>query len=101
VRYPCTLDAHCHLSVTPPYDACTARVRDISSHGLALPLYRKLQPGTILAVQFLQRAGWSNRSLAARVVHVTAQADGSWLLGCAWAKPLAEEELRALLAEPG
>jgi len=36
------------------------------------------------------------RTLFARVMHVTLQNDGSWLLGCAFTNPLSEEDLKAL-----
>jgi hypothetical protein len=70
--------------------------RSISVHGLALCLNREIEPGTVVSVQLLTPAGWSADALAARVVHATAQADGSWLVGCAWVHPPSADELRDL-----
>ena len=51
----------------------------------------------VLAVRLLDRHPSVPHILTAKVRHSTAQADGTWLVGCRLSRLLAEKELRALL----
>ena len=53
--------------------------------------------GTVLAIDVQGQATESVASMLARVVHVKVQSDGSWLLGCAFTKPLSDDDLKKLL----
>jgi hypothetical protein len=53
--------------------------------------------GTVLAIDVQGNTTESAASVLARVVHAKVQSDGSWLLGCAFTKPLSEEDLQTLL----
>ncbi len=95
VRHLCSLEA-----MSQPLDAgdsmCWgAIVRDISTGGLSLSLCFPFKPGTHLAIE-LQGARGVNRSLLTRVLHVHDQADGTWLLGCEFIKPLSDSEFESL-----
>ena len=74
--------------------AYLAAVRNISEGGIGLLLQYKFPPGTILAIEPLSRR--SSRTLLARVVHATAEADG-WYHGCELANQLSETELDSWL----
>jgi hypothetical protein len=76
------------------------RVADISTTGIALVLQQlrqKFPAGTLLTVELQNWAGDVSRTLPTRVVHMTPNPEGGWLLGCAFEKPLTEEDLKALL----
>lgn len=85
--------------VRPSFQSGRAFLRDLSRHGLALLVTRPLDAGTILFVQLRgSRRGVTHTQLA-RVVHVTEQSPGRWLVGCELTCPLSDEQLRLCLAE--
>ncbi len=71
--------------------ASNGRAKSAISPPAGLP-----EAGTVLAMDLHGRDESILRTLFARVMHVTLQNDGSWLLGCAFANPLSEEDLTAL-----
>ncbi len=76
------------------------RVRDISCGGVGLLLRHRFQPGTRLDVELRASMGAAQRTVSVRVAHSRAvSADGApyWLHGCAFDRPLTDEELQALL----
>jgi hypothetical protein len=76
-----------------------ARVRDISCGGVGLVLQHRFRPGTTLTVELRDQSGRVLRTAQARVAHATAVRDEAgqrWLLGCAFDRPLTEEEFAAL-----
>jgi hypothetical protein len=80
--------------VRPSFHAGRAFLRDLSRHGMALLVTRLVEPGTVLFVQLRgSRRGITCTQLA-RVVHVTEQSPGRWLVGCELTCPLNDEQLR-------
>jgi hypothetical protein len=73
------------------------KICNLSRGGVALALARRFEAGTVLAIDVQGKTGEGLASILARVVHVCVQSDGSWLLGCAFTKPLSEEDLQRLL----
>ncbi len=100
VRYPLEEPVVCRLGSAREYESRWARIRDISASGVGLRLSAALEPGCELTVEFTETGSSLRRSLPARVVHSTAQPDGTWLVGCRFHAPLNDEELRRLLAGP-
>jgi hypothetical protein len=76
--------------------ARSAAIANISSTGLALYLRRPLRRGSRLLIQMTGKALDVAYDLSARVIHSTRQADGIWLIGCAFARELAPDELENL-----
>jgi hypothetical protein len=74
-----------------------AWVLDVSTCGIGLLLNRTLQVG--LAIVVHMKGSTRNRafSFPALVAHTTQQANGDWLVGCAFITPLAREQLDELL----
>ena len=99
VRFACSLETACQPVAEAMADSWPARVLDISAGGVALNLYRRFEPRTMLAIRLESADENVSRSLFLRVVHVTPEVDGSWRLGCALAGELGDEELRAFKAE--
>ena len=84
-------EVHCHQKETN--FAWLGRIRDISCRGIALILRKHYEPGTFLIVERETRADWPQRFLV-RVVRATQRATGPWVIGCAFAEPLSEQQLR-------
>lgn len=76
---------------------CAARLRDLSAGGIGLILERRFEPGMVLAAELTNAAKSFSRQAQLRVVHATAQADGSYVVGCAFGRLLTDQELQALL----
>jgi PilZ domain len=96
-RFACGQDRPGHLIVAGGADPRWARPRDVSVCGIGLLLAQPFAPGTTLTIQLRSRPEDARRPLTAGVVRTEPQADGSWLVGCAFDKPLTAEELRAFL----
>jgi len=72
------------------------RVRDLSTRGIGLLSWRRFENGTVILLQFLENYSSISPLMAAKVVQVTAQATGDWLIGCALARCLTEAEVKTL-----
>jgi len=59
---------------------------------------RSFEPETVLIIE-LSAKPQAARPLTARVVHSTPDPSGRWIIGCAFARALSQEELRAFLEE--
>jgi len=99
-RFACTLVTRCKPVNRADENTWRARFRDISLSGISLVVKRRFEAGTLLHVDISGAVGDAPSDLWARVVHVRAERGGVWLLGCALARHLGEDELRALLATP-
>lgn len=95
-RFSCDMTAACQPVATPEVAAFAARVLNISASGVGLEVRQEVANGTLLSVEL--RAGHSDfkRTMLACVVHVTAQDDGVWALGCNFIRSLSEADLKAL-----
>ncbi len=96
VRYRCALATPGWLSLA---DGSTleAWIHNLSETGIGLNVARPLEPGTPLVVRMRGPAREGLVALPGRVVHSTAEADGSWRIGCAFDQRLRPEALAALL----
>ena len=98
VRIATELPALCRAEGAEP--GCGAVIRDVSAGGLDLHADRAFGPGALLLVQLAAphpSGAWALPPL--RVLYVRPDGGRSWLLGGQFARPLADEELEALLAE--
>jgi hypothetical protein len=93
-RYPFRRQPLVRYLVRPSFEAGRAFLRDLSPYGLSLLVIRPLDPGAVLFVQLRgARRGVTHTQLA-RVVHVTEQSPGRWLVGCEFTCPLGDEQFR-------
>ncbi|HEV3258912.1 MAG TPA: PilZ domain-containing protein [Gemmataceae bacterium] len=97
VRFASEAQAVCRHAGAMAGAGWPGKVADISVGGLCLVLRHCFEPGTPLAIELPGARPGRARTLLVRVRHATAQADGTWLVGCAFAERLSEEELKALL----
>src|SRR5438045_610027 len=100
VRYPCNLQ-----TLYQPGQGRLdhrwwfAKVRDISSSGIGLIVSRHFPVGSQLSLALYSAEPEVARTLEVNVVHVAPHPGGGWGLGCAFASPLSDDELRAYWSE--
>jgi PilZ domain len=104
VRYTASLEASCRRTGEAGGPSWPGRVVNISTGGIGLLLGNDLPANTLLDVEFQGAGGAALLLLRVRVVHCTLFKDEgtpSWLLGCAFAKDLADGELWPLIGAEG
>jgi len=94
VRHVCDLEAVSRPLESPDALCWGARVKSVSTRGMALVLCYPFKAGALLAVEMTHQR--QPGSQLVKVVHVADQSDGTWLLGCEFVNPLSEAELTAL-----
>ena len=72
-------------------------IHDISAAGIGIVLNESVEPGTLVTVALLNQPANFWHMKVARVVHATAQNDGTWLVGNRFLQVFSEEQLHALL----
>jgi serine/threonine protein kinase len=96
VRYASELGCLCNPIWGDKSFRWSARVRDVSATGVALLLPRRFEPGTILSVELGATAESPSCTLHVRVVRQSRQPGKKWLLGCAFAGPIGDQEAQCL-----
>jgi hypothetical protein len=98
-RLDCELPSCCQpaSTFTTKEARWSATIRNISLGGANVNLRRRFEPGTGLAIELPGSGGGEPYTVLARVVHVRAQPDGSWALGCKFVSELGEDEVQRLL----
>lgn len=96
-RFPVSADARCQFVAPVGQELGPARIKNVSSDGIAVLLNRRVEPGATLAVTVTIQGKTFNRTLLVKVAHVTPQAGGSFLVGGSFSPPLTYEELTALV----
>jgi hypothetical protein len=85
-------------AVGKPHDIClSARIHDISCHGIGLIFAESVAKGTILNVELHGKEQRLPYFLLARVVWTKRGENGMHMAGCQFARPLTEAELHELL----
>ena len=75
----------------------SATIIDISQGGVRLQLQRRFERGTPLAVELPGDDQHDSSVVFVKVVHIHAQPDGTWALGCKFISDLSEDEVHRLL----
>jgi hypothetical protein len=98
-RLDCELPSCCQpaSAFTSKESRWSATIRNISLGGASVNLRRRFEPGTGLAIELPGSRGGEPYTVLARVVHVRAQSDGTWALGCKFVSELGEDEVQRLL----
>jgi hypothetical protein len=98
VRYAFARDALCSFGSIDKYACRWAQIHDLSPAGIGLLVGCPFQPGKRVLVQMPAGPFHYLRELDGRVAHATPLGGGTWLIGCAFDRPLAEVEVQAILA---
>jgi hypothetical protein len=96
-RFPVNQDTACSFVSPVDENFGPARIKNVSTSGVGLVLSKKVDVGALLAVGVNNKAKNFARNLLVRVVHVTEQSKGSYLVGGTFQTPLTYEELVALV----
>jgi serine/threonine protein kinase len=94
-RHPADQEGICQAVASHKEDEWKAWVHDISVNGVALVVSRRFEVGAVLVVWLQEHERETPRRLLVRVVRHQPQSRRKWLLGCIFARPLSEEEMRA------
>jgi hypothetical protein len=95
IRYPTHLASACRRPGSSD-SPVTATIQNISLGGLNLIVDQPFESGALLEVRIDSDLSDTPEKLLVRVIHVSAQADGRWSLGCAFTRPVEELSLRNL-----
>ncbi len=99
VRYQSDLEARVQLTQQDQAERVSAQVRDISIGGANLITEHAFQPGQILSLELPAAVGDDLQVVLACVVRVVPLRDGTWSLGCVFARELSAEDLENVGAE--
>jgi hypothetical protein len=97
IRFHCDFDITCAPFPDGDEVFWSARVRDISLTGIGLLVDRYIEPETVLAVQLQGDESIESYTVLVQVMNTRQEADNQWLLGCAFARSLSNQEVSALL----
>jgi hypothetical protein len=97
VRCLCAAKCQVREYGSPSERVMWAEARDVCPDGIGLVLPSRFEPGAILDLEF--RGVQFPRAVVAGVVHATQQPDGTWWIGCKFARPLTGDEVHMLLDE--
>src|SRR5438132_9147820 len=96
VRHACQISTAYHTLAEASSHPRLAWIADISLLGLALVAGHPIRPTTRLGVEVRSPDGAFSYLLVVRVVRTVPYRDG-WLAGCAFDRPLTDDELENLL----
>jgi serine/threonine protein kinase len=96
-RHPAHLDSRCLPVAGHKEDVWVSSICDVSLTGIGLLVNRRFEVGTVLEIKFQNLGEEAPLRLFVRVMRQQARAARKWLLGCKFASPLSDEELKALL----
>jgi PilZ domain len=80
----------------PNFGPYTGFIQNISKRGLTLLAQARLEPGTLLAIQFRTRHLGVSDILSAQVKQTTPGDADTWLLECKLSRNLTKQELASL-----
>jgi hypothetical protein len=96
IRLPSRRWTTCYLPEENNGALRKVRVVNVCPGGIGLLVNKQIAAETLLGVQVPGGKGPQHRVLA-RVIHVTPQPHGQWLLGCAFLGEISDQELQAFL----
>jgi head-tail adaptor len=93
VRYQADLEAQVQLAQENQAGRVSAQVCDISIGGANLMANRAFQAGQVLSLEFPTTVDGELQTVLACVVRVVPNRNGTWSLGCVFARELSTEDL--------
>ncbi len=94
-RHPCELPVRFRLPLHASEPPAEGTAEDISQGGIRLRTEERHVPGSILSLE-LAPGTRQTRAILARVVYLREE-NGGWVMGCAFARPISEEEVAGLM----
>ena len=96
-RFPVNADTACDFLSPVLEDFGPVRIKNVSSEGIGLLVGHKIHAGLLLAVTLVNRSKSFSKTVLVRVMHVTPQPGGTFLVGGTFAAPLTYDELRTMV----
>jgi hypothetical protein len=96
-RFPVNANSSCAFASPVLEDFGPVRIVNVSGAGVALITTEQVHPGLLLAIKLVNPSKKFVRMTLVRVIHVTSQAGGSYLVGGQFEIPLTYEELCILV----
>jgi hypothetical protein len=91
-RYRVNATTACAFASPVLEDFGAVTVMNISTTGIGLITAEEVQPDLMFVIKLVNPAKKFNRLMLVRIVHVTPQADGSYLVGGKFETPLSNDE---------
>ena len=98
-RFRCHADVCGHLAVPGKGRVYLSSISNISQCGVGMIVPHRVEPGTVIALSLQDLARGLFHSALTRVIAAAEAAAGSWILHCAFARPLPPDLLQALVDE--
>lgn len=96
-RFPCALGTSGLIREEPDGEPDWVAVRNLSAGGVSLVVRNRVEPGVNLTLDLFNKNRHFDCQVPLRVIHVRDYPGDSFLVGGAFARPLNDEELRALI----
>ena len=96
-RFPVNPPSTCDFASPVLEDFGPVKIRNVSTDGIGLTISQQVAPGMLMAINLKNPAKKFSKTMLARVIHVTPQPGGSFLVGCSFLTPLSYEELCLLV----
>jgi hypothetical protein len=90
-----------NVKIVAEGEPALATIHNISREGVGFFLGHNLETGAAVQVELLNSGASFWHLKATRVIHVTPQQEGIWLIGTVFFHPLTETELQDLLRSAG
>src|SRR5262245_6662483 len=87
----------CHYTTARGYEFQWARIHDLSATGIGLWTEQPLETGQVVVLELPGDTPSLAEGVRAVVVHVKPHDGDGWALGCAFERPLNDDECAALL----
>jgi len=96
-RFPAPAHVDCDFASPVLEDFGKVRIKNISRNGIGLISPEDIAPGMLMAVRLVNPFKSFSRTMIVRVVQVTPQVGGTFLIGGVVDPPLTYEELSSLI----
>ena len=96
-RFPVNSQTACTFLSPVLEDFGSVRIKNVSSEGIGLVVGQRLEPGLLLAVTLANPGKPFVKTMMVRVMHVTPQQGGTFLVGGSFETPLTYDELCAMV----
>jgi hypothetical protein len=96
-RFPVNTQTSCSFASPVVENFGPAKIKNISMDGIGVLLTRPVEKGSLLALTLSNPGRSFNKTVFVRVVHVTPDQPGAYLVGGTFTTPLPYEELSALV----
>ena len=96
-RFPVNAQTVCEFLSPVLEDFGAVRIKNVSTDGIGMIVNHKLEAGLLLAVTLANPSRSFAKTLLTRVMHVTPQPGGAYLVGCEFQTPLTYDELTTMV----